>query len=416
MGIAGIALVSVTKSIEANQVDYGEGTWKAPAPQVAVKMMYDNVNDVTWTRPRIQLTNLTSNSFIGAKIRYYYKGEGENVQAVSFYPSSPMRIAPDDGSIYYGELTLTDAIQPYGTVYYGNGPQIGLHRTDYYFPWNILDDPSYVSGAENGYVEGTGIAVLDENGTLLNDWACFDADGPATNSRKSAIAYAKDSRYGSNQSSNITMYVQNSGTVAIDGFESRYYYRNGDVENSVDVYNNQFAKQSVVQAGGNLNYVSFVYKDVVLNPGEKSDFGNGVQFELHLPNWLNSYNASDDPSNHGLNEAMFAQADSILVLDLNGNLLWGSVPQPRFSSEYEYEGTNEDLIHVEGNVIYVNVPEKAYYTLETVNAAGMPLVRLFNGTLSEGEHSISVENKTFNPGSYLVLRKGTEILSWKLFK
>jgi hypothetical protein len=153
-----------------------------------------------------------------------------------------------------------------------------------------------------------------------------------------------------------------------------------------------------------------------LNPGEKSDFGNGVQFELHLPNWLNSYNASDDPSNHGLNEAMFAQADSILVLDLNGNLLWGSVPQPRFSSEYEYEGTNEDLIHVEGNVIYVNVPEKAYYTLETVNAAGMPLVRLFNGTLSEGEHSISVENKTFNPGSYLVLRKGTEILSWKLFK
>lgn len=416
VGIAGIALVSVTKSIEANQVDYGEGTWKAPAPQVAVKMMYDNVNDVTWTRPRIQLTNLTSNSFIGAKIRYYYKGEGENVQAVSFYPSSPMRIAPDDGSIYYGELTLTDAIQPYGTVYYGNGPQIGLHRTDYYFPWNILDDPSYVSGAENGYVEGTGIAVLDENGTLLNDWACFDADGPATNSRKSAIAYAKDSRYGSNQSSNITMYVQNSGTVAIDGFESRYYYRNGDVENSVDVYNNQFAKQSVVQAGGNLNYVSFVYKDVVLNPGEKSDFGNGVQFELHLPNWLNSYNASDDPSNHGLNEAMFAQADSILVLDLNGNLLWGSVPQPRFSSEYEYEGTNEDLIHVEGNVIYVNVPEKAYYTLETVNAAGMPLVRLFNGTLSEGEHSISVENKTFNPGSYLVLRKGTEILSWKLFK
>lgn len=399
VGVAGLALVSMIKPIEADQIDYGESSWK-----------------VTWVRPKIQLTNLTSNSIAGAKIRYYYKGEGENVQAISFYPSSPMRIAPDDGSVYYGELTLTETIPPYGSAYYGDGPQIGLHRMNYYFPWNILDDPSYTAGAENGYVDGTGIAVLGEDGTLLNDWACFDSDGPATNSRKSAIAYAKDVKYGSNQSSSITMFAQNSGTVAIDGFEIRYYYRNGSVENKVDVYSDNFAKISVEQVGGNLNYVSFIYDDVVLNPGEKSDFGNGVQFELHLPNWKNTFNADDDPSNHGLNEAVFAEADSSLVLDLNGNLLWGAVPQPRFSSEYKYKELNEDLIRIEGDVIYMDVLEKAYYTLETVNAIGEPLVRIFDGTLTEGVHSISIENKTFKQGSYLVLRKGTEILSWKLFK
>lgn len=416
VGVAGLALVSMIKPIEADQIDYGESSWKVPTPQVAVKMTYDNSGDVTWVRPKIQLTNLTSNSIAGAKIRYYYKGEGENVQAISFYPSSPMRIAPDDGSVYYGELTLTETIPPYGSAYYGDGPQIGLHRMNYYFPWNILDDPSYTAGAENGYVDGTGIAVLGGDGTLLNDWACFDSDGPATNSRKSAIAYAKDVKYGSNQSSSITMFAQNNGTVAIDGFEIRYYYRNGNVENKVDVYSNNFAKMSVGQAGGNLNYVSFIYDDVVLNPGEKSDFGNGVQFELHLPNWENNFNAMDDPSNYGLNEFMFTEADSILVLDLNGNLLWGSVAQPKFSSEYKYKDVNEDLIHVEGNIIYVDVPEKAYYTFETVNAVGMPLEQIFNETLSEGVHSISIENKTFTPGCYLVLRKGTEILSWQLFK
>lgn len=92
------------------------------------------------------------------------------------------------------------------------------------------------------------------------------------------------------------------------------------------------------------------------------------------------------------------------------------MPQPKFSSEYKYKGVNEDLIRIEGNVVYVDAPEKAYYTLETVNAIGEPLVRIFNGTLNDGVHSISIENKTFKQGSYLVLRKGAEILSWKLFK
>ncbi len=68
------------------------------------------------------------------------------------------------------------------------------------------------------------------------------------------------------------------------------------------------------------------------------------------------------------------------------------------------------------DIVYVNVTEKGTYTLETVNAIGMPLVSLFNGIWNEGEHSVSISNYTFTPGSYLVLRRGNEILSWEIFR
>lgn len=74
------------------------------------------------------------------------------------------------------------------------------------------------------------------------------------------------------------------------------------------------------------------------------------------------------------------------------------------------------MIDVDGDIVYVKVHEKGFYTLETVNAAGLPLFSLFNGIWNEGEHSVSISNYTFTPGSYLVLRRGNEILSWEIFK
>ena len=56
------------------------------------------------------------------------------------------------------------------------------------------------------------------------------------------------------------------------------------------------------------------------------------------------------------------------------------------------------------------------YTLETVNAAGMPLNVLFNGAWNEGEHVVDVSNYNISSGSYLVLRKDKKILYWNLFK
>jgi hypothetical protein len=416
LGIAALALVDETKNIAAELINYGEHEWTNPSPRIIVRMHYENQGDVTWVRPRFQLQNLIGMSFKDVRIRYYYNGEGEAVQAVSFYPNAPMSVIPDAGSTYYGELSLTEPIPAYGSPYYGNGPQIGLHRTDYYFPWNALDDPSFADGATNTYAEAKGIAVLDADGFLLNDWSCYDADGPIEKKRKSVRVLAKDAKAGSNQSSLLTMLAENTGDTPIEGFEVRYYYRDASGKQEVDYYSSPFAATSKISAGGDLYYASFLYTNTILNPGEKTDFGNGVNFEIHNPGWGVGFDAEDDPSHHDLNEVELIEADSAVVLDLNGNLLWGYAPQPRFSSQFKTKDSYEDLIDVDGDIIYVNVTEKGTYTLETVNAIGMPLVSLFNGIWNEGEHSVSISNYTFTPGSYLVLRRGNEILSWKIFR
>ena len=101
---------------------------------------------------------------------------------------------------------------------------------------------------------------------------------------------------------------------------------------------------------------------------------------------------------------------------LSGNLLWGYAPQPRFNSNYITKESYSDLIHREGDVLYVDIDEYGHYVLETVNAAGLPLITLYNGTWTVGEHSISLSNYTIDAGNYLVLRKGSETISWKLIK
>ncbi|MCF0216995.1 MAG: hypothetical protein HUK21_11055 [Fibrobacteraceae bacterium] len=213
------------------------------------------------------------------------------------------------------------------------------------------------------------------------------------------------------------MIVENTGSSAINGFESRYYFRDESGARAVDVYTNQFASQSVVDAGGGLYYVSFMYGNIILNPGEKSDFGSGVKFSLHTKDWQGSFDDGKDPSYHGLAHETFVEADSIVVLDKLGNLLWGGVPRPSFDSQYrELDSKEKSPVRVEGDVIYVTIENAGNYTLETVNAAGMPLVTLYSGNWSVGEHGVTIVGKKFTPGSYLVLRRGPEIISWQIFK
>ena len=50
----------------------------------------------------------------------------------------------------------------------------------------------------------------------------------------------------------------------------------------------------------------------------------------------------------------------------------------------------------------------------SVNAIGIPLKTLYKGTWDAGEHSVTIDMKMLQPSSYIVLRKGTEILSWNL--
>ncbi|MBO4783164.1 MAG: hypothetical protein J5521_00250 [Lachnospiraceae bacterium] len=416
LGIVAFALASASANIDENQIGYDETSWANPEPKANVFMKYEAIEDKKWAQMRFDLRSMTSQNLENARIRYYYKGEGDNVNAVSFFPGAPLKVVNDAGSVYYAEFALTEAIKAYGTVYDGQGPLLALHRMESpnnFFPyWDLTDDPSYQAEALNGYVKMTGVALLGEDGNLLNEFACYDEDGPLQKMKANVRVMAKDNENGSKRSSNIAMYVENLGHVAVNGFEVRYYFRD-KVQSQVDIYSNQFAENSKVGAGGDLYYVSFLY-DITLNYGDKSDFGSGVQFEIHHENYTEDFVASDDPSHYRLNSSEFVEADSIVVLDRLGNLLWGSVPQPRFASEYVIKNFYVDLVHREGDEILANIEEKGYYILEIVNAAGIPQKTLYKGTWDEGEHSVVVDVKAFKNNSYVVLRRGSEILSWTM--
>ena len=239
-----------------------------------------------------------------------------------------------------------------------------------YFPyWDITDDPSYIDSAETKYAEATGIALLDEDGNLLNEFACYDEDGPMQKAKIRVRAMARDDGFGSTRASNLALYVENTGAAPVNGFEVRYYYRDS-AETELDINWNEFASARKINAGGDLNYASFVYEDVILNAGEKSDYGNGVQFALHHPNWTDDFNADDDPSHYNLKSGEMAEADSVLILDKLGNLLWGHAPQPKFGTGCVVRENSADLMRRDGKT-QDYIDSHLFTVRDVVNVASM---------------------------------------------
>ncbi len=451
-GIAALALAPGGKNIPASQVKWGEGRWQTPAPVVNVEMYYQNFADKSWVRPQFRFSNTTGNDLHGVKLRYYYRGEGADVQAKVFYPDAPMSIHADAADVYYAEFALTEALPAYGSPYWANGPQMGLHRTDY-SSWYSEDDPSFEANgiATNGsFIVSDKVALLDAGGNLLNSWSCFEAGGGVKEPVLPKVrALAKDTKGTSNQSSLIHLAVENTGTVALRGFESRYYFRSDNgKEPALNVYYSPNAEAQLVKVNETLYYVSFINANQILNPGEISENGNGVQFELYNSDWSLSWDAGNDPSRFGIGVESLQPADSVAVFDLQGNLLWGNLPQsaapvvalhssggtqchpeqhllhpeqfllchPALDAGSKPEdhpefgpGSNKLLMDSEG--VTVRIDTDAVYVLEVVNAAGIPLQTLFSGHLAVGEHYIGTRNVTLDRGNYLVLRRGNTIIS-----
>ncbi len=415
MGVAAVALGNSLNGLPADAINYGVASWKNPEPRASVMMSYNSPNDKTWMRAQFQVKNLTGEKIEHARLRYYYRGEGADIGTQVFNPyDSYMSVIQDAEDVYYGEFTFDQAIKSYETLY--NIPFLGMHRNQFFEPWNIEDDPSFTESAKTNFVEAKGVALLDEDGNLLNDWSCYDSDGPVKLNKKEARVLASDEKNGSDISSTIKLVVQNIGKVPLDGFEARYYFR--DVSDSVDVspYDSQGVSINKVSVGGNLYYISAIHSNTKLNPGESTNYGNGVKFEIHYPGWSKDFDASDDPSHYNITGWNLVEADSVVLLDLNGNLLWGNVPKPVFSNDYVVSQPSESIIFRDGDIIYVEIENAGRYTLETVDALGTPLKTLYSGSWGVGEHMIDASAYTINAGCYLVLRKDNEILYWQLFK
>lgn len=136
-----------------------------------------------------------------------------------------------------------------------------------------------------------------------------------------------------------------------------------------------------------------------------------MKFALHHTDYQN-WNAADDPSHFGLTHEM-SQADSIVVFDRSGRLLWGAIPQQSDGAPKKGPNTvvTNGAIVIEGGQIVVTVAETATYTLQVIDAKGNPVQTLFKGTWNEGVHYVSVENTTLTPNNYLVLIRNGSILN-----
>lgn len=414
--IAAFALVPIRANITSANMAWNDSTWLAPEAKVQVEMLYPAFGDKTWMKSDFRLKNLTGSTISGMRLRYYYSGEGIDVSAQSFNPQASVSFGTDGGDVYYVEYTLTESVAGGAYANWGYGPQIGIHRNDKYnsFPaWNYNDDPSFDSSAIGGSFQVTDrIALLDEDGYLLSNWSCYEQGAPAEMLTPSVRALAMEENWDTSAKSTIAMLVENTGVVKLDGFEVRYYFRDDAEKPQFDVHSNMFAQApEYVEVGNGLYYVSFRYNDVILNPGEKSDFGNGVKFALHHTDYQN-WNAADDPSHSGLTHQM-SQADSIVVLDLSGQLLWGTIPQPAVGAPKKGRNTvvSHGAIEIDGDQVVVTVNESAYYTLQVVDALGSPLQTLFKGSWNEGVHYVSVENTTLTPNNYLVLVRNGSVLN-----
>ncbi|MDR3000697.1 MAG: LamG domain-containing protein [Fibromonadaceae bacterium] len=415
-GIAGLAIAAAEKGIPASLVRWNSEHWNSPAPMVDVWMQYNSYSDKTWIRPQFRLTNLTGQNLLDVRLRYYFRGEGMEAQPVAFYPQTSMHVYADAGDVFYAEMTLTEAIPAWGSAYWGNGPQIGLYRPEVYGPWYSEDDPSFDPNAVHGLHQTDRVALLGSDGRLLNTWSCFEAGGPAVLNTPKVHALASDQKLGSSQSSLINLMVENIGSQAIHGFESRYYFRANEGKQPIlAVYNNPSATATLVNNGNGLYHVSFKYTNTILNPGEKTEFGAGAQFELHYPDWTADWNTDDDPSHSGLT-AVLAPSDSLVVLDLNGNVLWGYIPTSAPFIATQGQQSSPNVIEPVDGGFAVTITAAGNYSLTEVNVAGVTQRTLFSGTWDVGTHFVSNNNVTPVRGNYLVLRRGSVIIDQILVK
>ena len=416
-GVAAFAVADAESALPANMISWNEDTWSVPDPKIQVEMAYPAFTDKTWMHANFRLKNISDENLNGVRLRYYYRGEGSFVATKVDYPSEAnMSIFADAGDVYYAEMELTEAIPLGGSPYYGNGPQIGLHRTDDYPVWNFEDDPSYDANAVNGSFNVTDkIALLDAEGNLISKFSCYDAAGPVKIKTPSVRALALDEKGNSSNGSTIAMVVENVGEVPVQGFEIRYYVRDSE-RPEFDLHDVGFAENpSLVESGDGLYYASFTYKNVILNPGEKTNYGNGAKFTLRHTDWQN-WDPTNDPSHYGLSYS-FAQADSIVIMDLNGNLLWGSVPKAEVEKPTQPEEQNEGgIITVESDGIMINITTEGYYALEQVDALGNVVSRIYNGHWNVGEQFIPIQNVNLEPGLFLMLRQGTTVKAKVLVK
>ena len=325
MQIAGVALSS-DPYLESSRITWSDAASGDAASGLSVQVKFESLDDLTWIRPRLRLTNTGDTTIVGFRVRYYFKGElASEVLGQPFYPSDgDIAVRQEADNLGYAEWDFpTTDIAVGASPFWGEGPYFGLHQNDYAL-WGPTDDPSFVEEADGVYQDASAIIVLDQDNRTLTGASCFE-DESAVTTTPTVQLKAKDILAGGSSASQLYLLLDNIGQVPLRNYQLLYhFYVPGGATPVFDGYDMQGFTGSLDSLGANRWTLALQSDDNSLSPGE--GWSNPLQFALHLADWVAQWSADDDPSHEDLDTA-YALAYGIEVLDSNGNRIWGHAPE-----------------------------------------------------------------------------------------
>ena len=419
MQVAGFALV--TDNVPATSIAWNSGMDNSER-KVKASVRYEGFNDKKVLQPRVRLTNVSGSSIHGYSVRYYFRGEETSMARVqAYYPYDTAGIAlhSESARTGYVEWKFENGwIPANGTVFNGDGPHFGLHYEDW-TPWNPYDDPSFVGNAATGFVDDDGVIVLDADKRLIGG-SCVEMEDSVSAEVKARV-YAAETR-SDNQASEIQLKVENVGNVTLKNYDVRYYFF---LEAGVaPIFNPYVMPQGVTASVENIGegrWQVAMHASKPLVPG--GSWKDNAQFALHCENWIDIWNAFDDPSRIGLGHGM-VEAVGVNVFDSLGNRIYGNEPVwPEFAAadsslvpDYGLKPKDNGIpVHrVDGGLV-IQMNQYTYVSLSLVNAVGVPVRDLYSGTLAPGNQFVAVNWSGIDMNrTYLMLRVNGAIKSTKL--
>lgn len=429
--LGGIALTR--GSVSPSMIAWGRSSFDmVPAtvnpPKILTSLKFEGFGDLSMLRPRIRMKNVSDETVNGYSVRYYFRGEDPSqVQVAAFYPyaTSGLAVHSESARTGYAEWNFAgESLAPRDSAFYGEGPHFGLYNADW-SPWNVGDDPSYVAAAEYGFAEDAGIVVLDRDNNLIGG-RCAEMEDETSVVAKARIL-ASDMR-NDNQASEIHFKVENLGNVALRNFDIRYYfYVEEGLAPIMDINHLASCSTAELTSLGGGRWQVNVHCGGAIGAGNSME--NPVNISLHLSGWANIWNASDDPGHAGLSGDM-SEAHGICVFDSLGNRIYGESPQWPESSVIAEElpnggsGTNPDngyhgdvaipMARTEDGLV-LTLDAWTSLSMDLVNAVGVPIKSIFNGTLAPGEQLVQVDWTGINMRTtYLVLKVNGTIKTTRL--
>jgi hypothetical protein len=381
---------------------WGSPDWHPPQPKVEVGVRYEQSNN--WVQPRLTVRNISSTVLSGLQARYVFQGEPvSQVRAQAFYPHDlPIHIVQEANDLGYAQVDMPGVqLQPGQSVYGGNGPHFGLHLQNW-APWGAQDDPSWQPGAQHETLVTDRIEIYDGQGRSLAG-SCRET-APQPLRKPAPVVYARDVHFGSNRSSLLHVQLQNQGDAALMGFEIRYYMQLAEGLPPVlqPVYHPHGQSATLHNLGMGQWMVSMTFPQENIPAATALWEGNSIQFEVRLPDWMQAWNGMDDPSQPG---PTMAEAPGIVVLDIQGNVLWGTIPQPPPAGDSPPNSLG--YLRQDGSTLVVNPPSGGNWTVAVVDPIGITKNIVFQGWL---EGSTSLPLPEVLPGDYIVLRLGSHIV------